>query len=108
MKRIVVAAMASILFALILAGSSYAHVLVRDTSGSKGAILHIIPDDDPIAGKKATLYFDAQDVFDDDVRTGLSITRDDNGEAVVVETKRDGSLVTAEYIFPARGVYNLR
>lgn len=108
MKYIVLVIVSSLLSALTLVSSSYAHVLIRDTTGSRGAILHSIPDDDPIAGKMATVYLDAQDVFEDDAKIALSITREGSSEPMPVETKRDGSLVTAEYTFPSQGVYYLR
>lgn len=85
----------------------FAHVLITDGTKTKGAILHIVPDDDPIAGQQATLYFDAQDRFmASDSSIQLSI-RDAAGNEKIVKTKLDGALVTATYTFPAQGVYNL-
>lgn len=97
-----------ILFFALVPQTTAAHVLITDDSRSKGAILHIIPDDDPIAGEKAVLYFDTQGgLLSDDAKVSLSI-RDSGGDETQVVTKTDGSLVTAEYTFPVQGVYQLQ
>lgn len=84
-----------------------AHVLVMDETKTTGAVLHIIPDDDPIAGQPSSLYFDMQDALTrDDVVVELLISNS-RGDSEIVETKRSGSLVTATYTFPAQGVYGL-
>lgn len=84
-----------------------AHVLITDTTKAQGAILHIIPDDDPIAGQKATLYFDAQNqVVQKDSTVAVAI-KDAGGQQDEVEARIDGSLVTADYTFPAQGAYEL-
>jgi hypothetical protein len=88
--------------------NAYAHILVRDSSESKGAILHIIPDDDPIAGKKATLFFDMQNDINGTNKVTLNITRQSSHESVPVETALDGSLITADFTFPSQGVYLLK
>lgn len=86
-----------------------AHVLVTDQTGKNGAILHIVPDDDPIAGKEATLFFDTQNnLLEDTSKVSLTISRDGSGESVSVETKVDGSLVSVNYTFSTQGVYQLR
>ena len=86
---------------------AYAHVLIHDTGGANGAILHIVPDDDPIAGKKATLFFDMQARAGKDTKVNLTIRREGADEAVPVKTSLDGSLATADFIFPSQGVYYL-
>lgn len=85
-----------------------AHVLITDTTQSHGAILHIIPDDDPIAGQESTLYFDTQArlLGGNENTSSLTIT-DQSGEQVVIATAIDGTLITAAYTFPAQGVYQL-
>jgi methionine-rich copper-binding protein CopC len=93
---------------LIPVQSAYAHVLIRDTSGSKGAILHIVPDDDPIAGKKATLFFDMQNDNKDINTVNLDITQQGSNDTVTVKTTLNGSLATADYTFPSQGVYFLK
>lgn len=44
---------------LILPSKSFAHVL--ETSGSVGAVIHVSPDDDPIAGRITDFFFDFKD-----------------------------------------------
>ncbi len=86
-----------------------AHVLVMDEEKSAGAILHVIPDDDPVAGKKSTLFFDIQDkIVANGSAVTLTITPQYGGEREFVKTTIAGSLVTAEYIFPSQGVYEIR
>lgn len=101
-----VASLVAVLVALV-PQQVFAHVLITDDTKSKGAIAHIIPDDDPVAGEKAVLYFDTQGgLLDDKAKVSLSIS-DAAGEAAQVSTKIDGSLVTAEYTFPVQGAYKL-
>lgn len=85
-----------------------AHVLITDSSNTQGVMLHIIPDDDPIAGKSSLLYFDTQQrlITKQGDAAQLSI-RDSDGETTRVKTKVDGSLITAAYTFPSQGVYEL-
>ncbi len=95
------------LYLFIPINSASAHVLITDETNTKGAILHIIPDDDPIAGEQATLYFDAQNQL---IQADSSVTltiKDENGNEKEVETKIDDSLVTANFTFPEQGVYNV-
>lgn len=77
-----------------------AHVLITDDTNSKGAILHIIPDDDPVAGEISTIFFDMQNSGINDV-----LLRIDGNP---VTTRFDGSLATAEYIFPTQAEYEMR
>jgi hypothetical protein len=84
------------------------HVLITDETNSKGAILHIIPDDDPVAGQVATLFFDAQDQFlANEDTVNLTIT-DEAGNVAVVPTEINESLVTADFTFPDLGVYQIK
>lgn len=57
MKRIVVL---TILAWLVLPGSvAEAHVL--KSNGTVGAVMHVTPDDDPIAGQESSFYFEFKD-----------------------------------------------
>lgn len=92
-----------------VAHTSRAHVLVMDESRQIGAILHVVPDDDPIAGKKATLFFDMQSGSLDDVRQAtITITRQLTERHDTLAANIDGSLVTADYVFPQQGVYAIQ
>lgn len=98
-------------FALLVAfpSEASAHMLITDQTGTKGAILHIVPDDDPIAGKKATLFFDLeQDLLDEASEVTLSIRQENASEPTLPDTQIDGSLVTAGYVFPSQGIYHIR
>ncbi len=106
MKKII----AGIVFIVCLLGMSdtvSAHVLVTDETKTRGAVLHIIPDDDPVAGEKATLYFDMQEEFSESKAAVTLYVKDENGKEKNVDTKANGSLVTADYVFPAQGSYGI-
>jgi hypothetical protein len=105
MKRL--PAVLSVVFALVAVQPVAAHVLITDESRSHGAILHIIPDDDPIAGEESTLYFDTQDeLLEGDSNVSLTVRNQSDNETSV-SVKIDGTLVTADYTFPVQGVYEL-
>ncbi len=62
-KKIILAAGLLLLFAIIHTSyfviPTYAHLLKTD--GSIGAVLHIDPDDDPVAGQQAGFFFEFKD-----------------------------------------------
>lgn len=89
-----------------LTQSTSAHVLITDDTNSKGAVLHIMPDDDPVAGEPATLYFDTQTTFGSRDSVTLRI-KDAAGQETEVDTQIAGSLATATNVFPAQGIYDL-
>lgn len=108
MKTFIVAALCVV--AVTLVGNiASAHVLITDETQTRGAILHIVPDDDPVAGKPATIFFDTQGgLLIEASQVTLTITASESGTNTPIETKRDGSLVTAQYTFPSQGLYQLR
>lgn len=107
--KYVVAVFIAGLAGLLLAQGAMAHVFIRDQAGSMGAILHITPDDDPIAGRKATLLLDIQDITLDNTSTAvLSVERVGHSESALVPAKIDGALIVTDYVFPSQGVYQLR
>ncbi len=86
-----------------------AHVLIKSANSESAAILHIMPDDDPIAGEKATLMFDTQgELLQSDSKVTLIIANKTSGKSETVPTTIDGSLVSASYIFAAQGLYSIR
>lgn len=109
MRRVFIAGLfAAILLALFVAPHrASAHVLLMDTTKSVGAILHIMPDDDPIAGEESDMYFDRQGAASGEGATVSLSIRKDRGEAVDVRVATTKSLSTATYVFPAQGVYQL-
>lgn len=87
-----------------------AHVLIKSSDDvTVSAILHVSPDDDPIAGEAASLFFDIQGV------TGLKtsydakvFTTNETGTDIVTKTSMRDNGVLATTIFPTQGVYALR
>jgi hypothetical protein len=71
-------------------------------------ILHISPDDEPIAGKTSTLFFDLQNVSSTQKFTAsLSITKDSQ-PAVIAPLVIDGNTASTKFAFPTSGTYNLK
>lgn len=73
-----------------------------------GAILHITPDDDPIAGESSSLVFDIQN--QNVTNTTYSFTLEissPHGNKEVIPTSIKGTVVAASYTFPSRGLYIL-
>lgn len=97
------------LFLIVPASSpAYAHVLITDQTGTNGAILHIVPDDDPVAGQEATLFLDVQSEPVDSPNAQVKLTvKDEEGRESTVDPQVNGSLITARYTFPAQGMYEL-
>lgn len=87
--------------------SAAAHVLISDETGKVGAILHIAPDDDPVAGQISGLGFD------------VHIPEDISNWAINLSVKRPGGKIDeipaaakirsihGEYTFTGRGVYEV-
>ncbi len=85
---------------------AYAHVLESD--GSVGAILHIDPGDDPIAGEKSGFYFDFKDKTDrfrvQDCDCRLVIER----AGKVIHDEPFSEPNGGDFVFPARDVYRVK
>ena len=97
----ILALIASVFF---VSHAASAHVLITDGTNKMGAVLHIIPDDDPVAGEPATLYFDMQTNENPTVELRIQ-NKSGNNETLTM--KVDGALATIEYTFPSQGVYEL-
>ncbi|MGH7218102.1 MAG: hypothetical protein ACREGE_01485 [Candidatus Microsaccharimonas sp.] len=85
-----------------------AHVLVMDASGTQGAIMHIMPDDDPIAGEEAIIYFDRQGIDVSSAGEVSLVIRNEEGEAAAIPVETKDALTSAKYTFSKQGVYELR
>lgn len=105
MKRLVITAIAAA--SLLVGPNAQAHVLIVDESRSQGALLHINPDDNPIAGEEALLYFDTQSNLLTRSSTVTLTIRHSAEKTDTVPTTIEGSLVTASYTFPVQGVYTM-
>jgi methionine-rich copper-binding protein CopC len=106
MKYIFYLLVGSIICTAIVSSSASAHVLVTDETNSTGAVVHIIPDDDPVAGQTAELFFDIQQL---DVRvetTKLSV-QDQFGQTNQVPISVQNHTVVGQYVFASQGVYTL-
>lgn len=97
-------ALSLFLLILLLPRQTSAHVLVMDATKTRGAVLHVNPDDDPIAGQPALLFFDMQG--QDSGYISL-IVRSEIYEDIQLTLQKSGSLASAEYTFPSQGVYDL-
>lgn len=91
----------------MLSKPAFAHVLISDNTKTVGAVLHVVPDDDPIAGQQSNLYFDIQSQKINEKNTKLTITNLTTDDVADVPVKVEGSSVNADYIFPSQGVYQL-
>lgn len=85
-----------------------AHMFSQDSATESGAVLHITPDDDPIAGQNSTFIFDIENLPPS--RPGFSATLtvvDDLNRTATVPAQRQGHMVKADYTFPRQGLYNI-
>ena len=103
----VVLLLAATLIVFLPMPAAQAHVLLRDDTQQVGALLHIQPDDDPIAGEEARLYFDLQPVPAGELTATLTV-RTELGSTENIATTIDAGTISASYVFPAQGLYTLR
>lgn len=93
---------------LMIPASVHAHVLIKDQQTGTGAVLHVNPDDDPVAGEPASLFFDIRDgSINTTSQTRLTIT-DEQEKVAVVPVELAGSSVAAKYVFPRQGAYRIQ
>jgi len=102
MKYVVIGIL-SLLCALAPAQLAFAHVLITDDSGTYGAILHIDPGDNPVAGQPATLILDTQQL----AGTTTVVIGDVTGHTTTLTARTTGSMAEVHYTFPSQGVYSL-
>lgn len=106
--RYVVSCVVAVMGALFISQPVSAHVLITDDTRAIGAVLHIIPDDDPVAGEVATIFFDLQDAKVDLTNGSLLLRVKAEGKMdEVIPMQIDTSLATAKYTFPTQGQYRL-
>lgn len=85
-----------------------AHTLVKDSQAKSGAILHVTPDDDPIAGQSTSLMLDVQDASLSNSQLIASLTViDDINREIKVPARIHGKAIAADYTFPRQGLYTL-
>jgi len=110
MKRII-ASFALAILVLLSAQPVSAHVFFTgsNSSVSSGVIMHVTPDDDPIAGAEARFYFDIQNqsINTDDYIFKLNITNSKGISEPAATFPAGKNSVTAKYVFPLRGAYTI-
>lgn len=97
-----------LLLCLALPSPARAHVLLHDPQRKIGAVLHVTPDDDPVAGEPSSLVFDIQDqtVTSEAYSFTLQIS-DSLGSSEVVPISTSGTIISASHSFPAQGLYHI-
>jgi hypothetical protein len=105
MKKILIL---SLILCIFLPSSASAHVLLQNSERTMGAVLHITPDDDPIAGESSNLVFDIQDqaVTNENYSFTLQIF-DSLGAPQVIPTSINKTVISASHIFPTQGLYRI-
>ena len=73
-----------------------------------GAILHVTPDDDPIAGEPSSLVFDVQDqaVTNKNYSFTLQIL-EPSGNTQVIPISTKSTVISANHTFAAQGLYRI-
>jgi hypothetical protein len=88
---------------MLLPATAHAHVLITDQTRKVGAELHVDPADDPVAGKKSTLFFDLESLTPSAAKLDIAAS----GHTVAVPVTISGYTVSASYVFPAQDAYKL-
>lgn len=96
-----------LLLLLLVPRAAQAHVLLTDDTKSMGAILHINPDDDPVAGGTTSLFFELENnLASGGVSSYLDIVNE-AGTYASLRTTGNGKSLSAQYVFPAQGLYTI-
>lgn len=83
-----------------------AHMVYKDAIGGAGAVLHIDPNDDPVAGERAALLFDVQGTLGVKGQPVAKLTIiDEQNYETEVPVQLHGNTVAANYTFPRQGLY---
>lgn len=104
-RLLLISGLVAIFCIILLPVTTLAHVVESDRG--IGAVLHIDPDDDPIAGEVSTFFFDIKDTAggyrENNCRCRLVIKQD--GQTLYDELfNRPGG---GTYTFPTRGIYSV-
>jgi hypothetical protein len=105
-RRLVTTAGLALIAAVLFWQPTSAHVLITDDSGMVGAVLHVTPDDDPVAGEPSSLFYEIRDTTQRITAAKLRIT-DEVGTALDVPVSVAGNTVQAVHTFSGRGAYRL-
>ncbi|GEM_PF-1307400 len=92
---------------------AYAHILKTD--GSIGAVLHIDPEDDPIAGQQAGFFLEFKDRLGrfkpgncDCKAVILAKGREIYSQPLIDQSSENGDSATFTFTFPSKGEYQLK
>jgi len=107
MKRVMIVILA-IALAILPAQQTFAHVLGEDESGKRGALLHIMPDDNPTVGQNATVYFDLQGFEGETIQTVDVDVRSNDVLLKTLTAKLEGTTASVDYVFDSAGTYELK
>lgn len=99
---------------LVIPTNANAHVL--KTSGSVGAVVHVTPEDDPIAGEATDFYFDFKDTQgrfkaeNCDCTVTILKAGQEAYSAPLFQNNSDPSLtnVSFSYTFPEKNIYQVK
>lgn len=107
--KLPILALVLVLVIVSCSSSASAHVTLQDTSRSQGGVLHISPNDDPIAGQESELFFDITPTDKDPSSYiyQLSIRNETTNSTDRVAINRDGFFAASKYTFPTQGTYTL-
>ena len=94
-------------FMLLLSGSALAHIAIPSKDGNGAIVLHITPDDDPIAGQQSSLYFGLGDDITTDNSTFVIQITDEFGQVSTPPVTLEDQTVSANFTFPKTGVYTV-
>ena len=87
-----------------------AHIVLRDKKANIGALIHVNPDDDPIAGRPAQMNFSIDDssaAYRAPYKAyTLSVTGADGKSAQAAMSVTDTTVI-GTYVFPSQGIYTL-
>ncbi len=113
MKKLLCALIIGLLFSIMPVLAVEAHILKTD--GTIGAVLHVSPEDDPIAGEESAFFFEFKDRENrfrpEDCDCVVTVIR--RGEEIysqdLFRNNPDPSLTNASffYTFPQRSVYTV-
>ncbi len=109
MKRFSLLFLATLLICLLIPKQSSAHVFFTNETGTSGVIMHLTPDDDPVAGELASMYFDIKDTkLSTETHNYRLYIIDASNMQTQASTNPIGSQsVSALYVFPVQGTYTL-
>lgn len=109
MKKLVLILLLNLTLPFLVTNFASAHVLITSDAGDSSMLVHINPDDDPIAGQSTEMFFDIRSnrINKDDYNFYLIISSDRYAPATINLEEVGKSYLRAEMSFPTQGVYKL-